>query len=227
MLERRCRGVGGANLHAGPPLRRARRSLLSPLLRPRPVASCRRFRGVRLRRAPISSFGPRLTPYTQLHQTGVGGFVGSRVMWRLAGKTSACVRSGVLSTVMRGMSMNVIPPTTSSPNAAATPVVLLSVRDVCAALQCGRTFVYDLLQKGELRAIKLGRLTRIPRAVLEDFIARSEDHALDGAWAGMHHVERRSGVRAALAPRGKTSRRPKPSVVDSRTVQQCLLDADG
>jgi excisionase family DNA binding protein len=163
----------------------------------------------------------------QLHQTGEGGFVGSRVVWRLAGKTFACVRPGVLSTVMRGMNTNVIPPTTSSPNASAPPVVLLSVRDVCAALQCGRTFVYDLLQKGELRAIKLGRLTRIPRAVLEEFIARSEDRALHGAWAEMHHAERGSGGRDALAPSGRTSRGPKPSAGDARTVQQCLLDADG
>jgi excisionase family DNA binding protein len=128
---------------------------------------------------------------------------------------------------MKGMNINVVPPTTSAPNAPSPPVVLLSVRDVCAALQCGRTFVYDLFQRGELRAIKLGRLTRISAAVLEEFIARSEDRDLDGAQAAMHHMERRSGGRDARAPSGKTSRRSKPRAADSRTVQQCLLEADG
>lgn len=59
------------------------------------------------------------------------------------------------------------------------PIRLLSVGDVCCALQCGRTFVYELLQKGELHAIKLGRLTRIAPAGLEDFIARQERSSVD------------------------------------------------
>ncbi len=54
------------------------------------------------------------------------------------------------------------------------PTRLLSVGDVCRALQCGRTFVYELLQKWELHAIKLGRLTRISPAGLDDFIVRQE-----------------------------------------------------
>ena len=123
--------------------------------------------------------------------------------------------------------MRVIPPTTPAPNAAASPVVLLSVRDVCAALQCGRTFVYDLLQKGELRAIKLGRLTRIPRAALEEFIARSEDRALDAAWAEIQQVQGRAGGRGTQARTARTRRAPRPRAGDSRTVQQCLLEADG
>ena len=123
--------------------------------------------------------------------------------------------------------MNHIPPTASPPNAPAPPAALLSVRDVCAALQCGRTFVYDLLQKGELRAIKLGRLTRISRSVLEEFIARTEERAMDDAWTEMKHLERRSYGRAAMAPSRQNSRRPKPGAAGSRTVQQCLLDADG
>jgi excisionase family DNA binding protein len=125
------------------------------------------------------------------------------------------------------MSVHTIPPTTSAANTQPQPVALLTIRDVCAVLQCGRTFVYDLLQKGELRAIKLGRLTRIPRAVLEEFIARSEDRALGAAWAETHHVERSSGARDAQAPTGGTPRGPKPSAVDSCIVQQCRLDADG
>jgi excisionase family DNA binding protein len=146
---------------------------------------------------------------------------------RGTGERVTCVRFELPSAVMEGMNVNAIPPTISAADAEPQSVVLLSVRDVCVALQCGRTFVYELLQKGELRAIKLGRLTRISRAVLEEFIARSEDRALSGAWADVHHVERRSAGRAALAANGKTARRPKPSALDSRIVQPCLLDADG
>lgn len=59
------------------------------------------------------------------------------------------------------------------------PTRLLSVGDVCRTLQCGRTFVYELLQKGELRAIKVGRLTRISPAGLDDFIARQERSSVE------------------------------------------------
>ncbi|MBJ7609336.1 MAG: helix-turn-helix domain-containing protein [Candidatus Dormibacteraeota bacterium] len=63
------------------------------------------------------------------------------------------------------------------------PTRLLSVDDVCGALQCGRTFVYELLQKGELHAIKLGRLTRISPAGLHEFIDRQE-RAAGGSCSG-------------------------------------------
>jgi excisionase family DNA binding protein len=48
---------------------------------------------------------------------------------------------------------------------------LLTVRQVCDRLQCSRTYAYGLLQRGQLRAVKLGRLTRIPLHTLEEFIA--------------------------------------------------------
>lgn len=53
-----------------------------------------------------------------------------------------------------------------------TPRVLLDVHEVAATLGCGKTFVYELLAHGELRALKLGRLTRIPLTSVEDLIAR-------------------------------------------------------
>lgn len=51
------------------------------------------------------------------------------------------------------------PTSTSTVTAVRNPMPgMAPVNDVCVALQCGRTFVYGLLQKGALRAIKLGRL---------------------------------------------------------------------
>ena len=49
---------------------------------------------------------------------------------------------------------------------------LLTIRQVCDRLQCGRTYVYALLERRTLRAVKLGRLRRVPLSELEDFIAR-------------------------------------------------------
>jgi excisionase family DNA binding protein len=48
---------------------------------------------------------------------------------------------------------------------------LLAIPEVAAQLGCGRTLVYALLRSGELRAIKLGRLTRISSHELDRFIA--------------------------------------------------------
>jgi excisionase family DNA binding protein len=71
---------------------------------------------------------------------------------------------------------------------------LLTVDDVCNRLQCGRTYVYALLQKGTLRAVKLGRLTRIPLAELEEFIA----HKVADAPYDVCERWSRGGDRAAL-----------------------------
>ena len=50
--------------------------------------------------------------------------------------------------------------------------VLLDVREVSAALGCGKTYVYELIARGELRKVKLGRLTRIPVSALAEFVCR-------------------------------------------------------
>jgi len=50
--------------------------------------------------------------------------------------------------------------------------LLLDVREAADALSCGRTLVYKLIAGGELRTIKLGRLTRIPQSALDELIAR-------------------------------------------------------
>lgn len=69
-------------------------------------------------------------------------------------------------------------PTASPPTAAAEPgtigpgqmPLLLTVRDVEAALQLGRTRTYELVRSGELPVIRLGRIVRVPRDELERWI---------------------------------------------------------
>ena len=115
----------------------------------------------------LSWFAP--DPYTQWHQevTNIQNGGGSRLAER---REIVCLRpipqpaGGVV-----GMNIQANPQSTAVAVTEAPPVnrphtsTLLSVNDVCLALQCGRTFVYELLQKGELRPIKLGRLTDLAK----------------------------------------------------------------
>jgi excisionase family DNA binding protein len=48
---------------------------------------------------------------------------------------------------------------------------LLSPELAAEALGCHRSFVFELLARGELRSIKLGRLRRIPASEVERLIA--------------------------------------------------------
>lgn len=52
-----------------------------------------------------------------------------------------------------------------------TPERVLRVDDVAERLDCGRTAVYALIQREELRAVRIGRLIRVPESALEEFIA--------------------------------------------------------
>jgi excisionase family DNA binding protein len=51
-----------------------------------------------------------------------------------------------------------------------TPEELLTVPQVMARLQLGRSTVYDLLRTHQLASITLGRARRIPAHALADFI---------------------------------------------------------
>ncbi len=55
---------------------------------------------------------------------------------------------------------------------APRPKVLLSVDEAAVALSMGRTFVYDLLTRGEIVSIKIGRRRRIPVSALQAFVTR-------------------------------------------------------
>ena len=47
---------------------------------------------------------------------------------------------------------------------------ILTVEEVCEALRMGYNAVYDLLNKGKLKAYKNGRVWRIPKESLKEFI---------------------------------------------------------
>ncbi|MEO8898460.1 MAG: helix-turn-helix domain-containing protein [Candidatus Dormibacter sp.] len=111
------------------------------------------------------------------------------------------------------------------------PRSLLSVADVCAALQCGRTFVYELLQRGDLRPIKLGRLTRISSTELDTFLAGKEADAAErfgpraagvtefGPGVTRSHVYVRDRRKARVSSEAGTASSPA-------VEQQLLLDAE-
>ncbi|OKJ44816.1 helix-turn-helix domain-containing protein [Streptomyces sp. CB01580] len=52
----------------------------------------------------------------------------------------------------------------------STPEELLTVPQVMACLQLGRSAVYDLIRTRQLASITLGRARRIPTQALTDFI---------------------------------------------------------
>lgn len=49
--------------------------------------------------------------------------------------------------------------------------VLLTVEDAAQALALGRTKVYELVESGALRSVKIGRSRRIPVRALDEFVA--------------------------------------------------------
>lgn len=56
------------------------------------------------------------------------------------------------------------------PKPAARGTMLLTVRDVEAELQLGRTRTYELLRSGEIPVIRIGRVLRVPREALHRWI---------------------------------------------------------
>ena len=54
-----------------------------------------------------------------------------------------------------------------------TQRLLLNVNEVASLLGCGRTYVYGMIQRGELPVVKLGRLTRVPMSELEEFVRKN------------------------------------------------------
>ena len=48
--------------------------------------------------------------------------------------------------------------------------ILLTITEVAHRLGLGRSFVYELVMKGEVPSIKIGRARRVPAAALERFV---------------------------------------------------------
>jgi excisionase family DNA binding protein len=55
--------------------------------------------------------------------------------------------------------------------AQITPPLLVSIDEAARLLACSRTTLKVLIRRGEIRALKVGRLTRIPRRLLEEYVA--------------------------------------------------------
>lgn len=49
---------------------------------------------------------------------------------------------------------------------------LVRVEEAAAFLSLGRSKTYELIQLGELRAVKIGRATRVPMAALRQYAER-------------------------------------------------------
>lgn len=47
---------------------------------------------------------------------------------------------------------------------------LLNITEFCELTNCGRTKVYEMIGKGEVRAVKVGSKTLIPRAEVQRWI---------------------------------------------------------
>ena len=51
---------------------------------------------------------------------------------------------------------------------------VLTVKDVARHLACENDLVYSLVSQGKLRAIRVGRLIRVPQSALDEFIAGTD-----------------------------------------------------
>jgi excisionase family DNA binding protein len=61
--------------------------------------------------------------------------------------------------------------------------LLLTVEEAARQLNIGRTFAWQLVRKGELPVVRLGRCVRVPRRALEEWIARQAREANhEAAW---------------------------------------------
>lgn len=47
---------------------------------------------------------------------------------------------------------------------------LFTITEFCKMAGIGRTLAYDLIKSGDLRAVKVGRKTMIPRAAIESWL---------------------------------------------------------
>lgn len=53
--------------------------------------------------------------------------------------------------------------------------VLLRIDEAAGLLGVGRSFLYALVQRGEIASVKLGRARRIPRQELDAYVRRLQE----------------------------------------------------
>lgn len=90
-----------------------------------------------------------------------------------------------------------------SPDRDSPRRTLLKVQEVALMLGCGRTLVYDLIGSRQLPVVKIGRLTRIPVAAVDDFVSRHVTGATAPPVAVLaDHARARSALLPAAKARG-------------------------
>ncbi len=47
--------------------------------------------------------------------------------------------------------------------------LLLSIDEAARRLSCGRSYLYELIRRGEIVSVKLGRSRRVPVQALQDY----------------------------------------------------------
>jgi excisionase family DNA binding protein len=64
-----------------------------------------------------------------------------------------------------------------------TEKLLLTVGEAADRLGVGRSFLYQLIQRGEVQSLKLGRARRVPLRALDEFVNKrlEDDLAMAGA----------------------------------------------
>jgi len=62
--------------------------------------------------------------------------------------------------------------TTTVQRRSEVPKVLLTIEQAAEAMGLGRTVMYELVMRGEVCSIKVGRKRRVPVAALQEYVAR-------------------------------------------------------
>ena len=60
---------------------------------------------------------------------------------------------------------------TESDKSVANGKLLVTISDAAALLSISRAACYQLISRGQIRSIKIGKLRRVPVSALQDFIA--------------------------------------------------------
>jgi excisionase family DNA binding protein len=58
------------------------------------------------------------------------------------------------------------------PEPHAPEPLLLTIVEAARLLSVGRTTVYELMERGELRSVHIGRACRVPIVAVNDYVAR-------------------------------------------------------
>lgn len=107
---------------------------------------------------PVRTTRPRVSPDRGRHESALGTDA--------RGQQRSAVHDRAEVTPQRGVGDRVPP---------ADPPMLLTVAQVEAALQLGRTRTYELLRSGEIPVRRVGRLIRVSRLALEEWVAQSAE----------------------------------------------------